>query len=99
MNKDNAKDFLPLVAALAEGKEVEHLRGDGVWRILSEYSFNGKPERYRIKPAPMEFWVNVYGNPENPSTFAAHPTKQEAEMAVRPGVTRVAIHFKEVKDE
>jgi hypothetical protein len=47
----------------------------------------------------MEFWVNVYGNPENPSTFAAHPTKQEAEMAVRPGVTRVAIHFKEVKDE
>jgi hypothetical protein len=98
MNKDNAKDFLPLVAALAEGKEVEHLRGDGVWCILSEYSFDGKPERYRIKPEPMEFWANVYGNPYG-LCVATHPTKQEAEKAAGPGVTHVAVHFKEVKDE
>ena len=53
MNKNNAKDFLPLVQALADGKTIQFYTGS--WVDLSsvdETSFTLPPERYRIKPEP-----------------------------------------------
>lgn len=52
MNKDNAKEFLPLVQALAEGKVVEHKNAWGEWEVLAFYSFNDAPSSYRIRPEP-----------------------------------------------
>ncbi len=67
MNKDNAKDYLPLVQALAEGKVVQYkfLRADASqdWLSLaSNIDFVMPPEHYRIKPEPREIWVNHYPN-------------------------------------
>jgi hypothetical protein len=51
MNKDNAKDYLPLVQALTDGKEIEYRSVDG-WTPVRHPSFNESADRYRIKPEP-----------------------------------------------
>lgn len=61
MNKDNAKDYLPLVQALVEGRVIEH-RGSGGWYQLNNPTFQDPPSDYRIKPEPREIWVNEYPN-------------------------------------
>ena len=50
MNKDNAKQFLPLVQALADGKTIQHLCNG--WEDLESVNFSYTPETYRIKPEP-----------------------------------------------
>lgn len=65
MNRDNAKDYLPLVQALAEGKVIQAKYQVGMdafgWRDCEEnISFHGLAENYRIKPEPREIWYNRY---------------------------------------
>lgn len=68
MNKNNAKDFLPLVQALAEGKTIQLRTDDGSrWVDLCAPAFNGNPAEYRIKPEPVELEVWY-----NPGTKAMH---------------------------
>ena len=53
MNKDNAKDYLPLVQALAEGKTIQWMNMAGEWHDqIVETSFAAPADRYRIKPDP-----------------------------------------------
>lgn len=59
MNKDNAKDYLPLVQALAEGRVIQGNCG-GEWKDDDYPSFSSPPNYYRIKPEPREVWVNEY---------------------------------------
>lgn len=66
MNKDNARDFLPLVKALAEGKTIQY-RHDGGWEdvdLFGGVDFDNPPECYRIKPEPREFtlWIDKNGD-------------------------------------
>lgn len=60
MNKDNAKDFLPLVQALADGKTIQY-KGliSETWQDLGGDSigFSATIDRYRIKPEPEEVWA------------------------------------------
>ncbi|MEN8171386.1 MAG: hypothetical protein ABFS03_00750 [Chloroflexota bacterium] len=58
MNKNNAKDYLPLVQALADGKQIQHSLPNSVFRDMGELRFDSPPERYRVKPEPREFWYN-----------------------------------------
>ena len=53
MNKDNAKQFLPLVQALAAGKtiQIKTFGSDG-WDDLTSPSFAFEPGNYRVKPEP-----------------------------------------------
>lgn len=58
MNKDNAKAFLPLVQALAEGKLIEHRPpGGSKWTTLESYTFNDPVECYRIKHEPLVQYI------------------------------------------
>lgn len=58
MNKDNAKDYLHLVQALAEGRTIQHQYAAGCeWRDLADHLFSDPPCRYRIKPEPRRAWV------------------------------------------
>ncbi len=55
MNKNNAKDYLPLVQALAEGKTIQWMPGDSAmckWEDRVEMDFSQPPFAYRIKPEP-----------------------------------------------
>ena len=51
MNKYNAKDYLPLVQALADGKNIER---DllGLWVSCEDFLFTESPNCYRVKPEP-----------------------------------------------
>ena len=52
MNATNAKDYLPLVQALAEGKTIQKFSdGDG-WEDVRSPSFESPAKLYRIKPEP-----------------------------------------------
>lgn len=66
MNKDNAKDYFPLVQALADGKSLN--AGGWVEIEIDEFAVLHPPERYRIKPDPPkeidEFFVTEFMVPE-----------------------------------
>ena len=56
MTKHNAKDFLPLVQALADGKTIQQCdRSTYTWHDLEIVAFGDSPANYRIKPEPREF--------------------------------------------
>lgn len=58
MNKDNAKEFLPLVQALADGKVIEELTSQGTWETTDWLSFQRPHTCYRIQPERK--WYRVY---------------------------------------
>ena len=61
MNKDNAKDYLPLVQALADGKTIQYEEdSDGNWSSLTNMHFYDDV-KYRIKPEPREYWLATSG--------------------------------------
>lgn len=49
MNQENAKDFLPLIQALAEGKTIQQCDRDG-WIDIKDPCFCEDVRNYRIKP-------------------------------------------------
>ena len=51
MDRNQAKELLPIIQAFAEGKCVETKTGSG-WVNMENMSFAGKPKLYRIKPEP-----------------------------------------------
>lgn len=52
MNREQAKELLPIIQAFAEGKTIQ-IREDIDWCYLgNEADFNLSPQRYRIKPEP-----------------------------------------------
>ena len=65
MNKDTAKDYLPLVQALADGKTIQRVRSDGTsfgteWDDIyseSQFDVNIPASCYRIKPEPK--WIRL----------------------------------------
>jgi hypothetical protein len=55
MNKNNAKEFLPLVQALAEGKTIQVFHPTFKdWENAENPEFCYSPDHYRIKPEPIE---------------------------------------------
>lgn len=76
MNKDNAKDFLPLVQALADGKTVEIRYGAG-WKELDSYRFSSPVEDYRIKPEPRVEWV-VFS--KNGNSLCCYSNEEDAKL-------------------
>lgn len=60
MNAINAKDYLPLVQALVEGKTVQYRLLGEKWSTGGDVDFSLPPDQYRIKPEPREIWVNEW---------------------------------------
>lgn len=58
MNREQAKQLLPIIQAFADGSELQvHDTMDGQWLDIKDPWFNDGPERYRVKPKPVERWV------------------------------------------
>lgn len=66
MNASNAKDYLPLVQALADGKSLQYNvnRSDEApkWVDREDFTFDEHVTEYRIKPEPREIWVNEWAD-------------------------------------
>lgn len=60
MNRKEAKEFLPIIQAFADGEQVQVLIGNE-WHDMSEPAFSSS--KYRIKPKPREFHLrNMWAN-------------------------------------
>lgn len=74
MNRDNAKDFLPLVHALAEGKTIQYKRDswvdagelDTIYHVASEY---------RIKPELRTLKLYIIDTGKGKPVVTSHPCK------------------------
>ena len=51
MNKERAKELLPVIQAFADGKTIEY-NYDGNWIEYKNFNFIDKAENYRIKSEP-----------------------------------------------
>lgn len=51
MNRQQAKELLPIIQAFAEGKTVEYYSNDN-WIEDKNFNFIDKAQNYRIKPSP-----------------------------------------------
>lgn len=51
MDRNQAKELLPIIKAFSEGKDIETKTGSG-WISIENMSFAGNPLQYRIKPEP-----------------------------------------------
>lgn len=97
MNKDNAKQFLPLVQALAEGKEIQ-VNDKAQWVTITTPTFTREPEHYRIKPDPVVLYANEYTwgwGTLHTTNIAAYAAAEQAARSVAE-VKRRAVKFVEV---
>ena len=62
MTKETARDYLPLVQALAEGKTIQ-MRGDNdqEWEDSAKPDWTLHAHLYRIKPEPRRWWIVEQG--------------------------------------
>jgi hypothetical protein len=74
MNAQNARKYLPLVQALADGKTLQ-LEGYAGWVDLNdEIDFGATPQDYRIKPEPRTFKVYLIDTNDGKTVVTTHPT-------------------------
>jgi len=74
MNKENAKEFLPLVQALADGLAIEFNDG-GYWvNVVNLNTDSCDPDEYRIKPEPRTFKVYLIDTNDGETVVTTHPT-------------------------
>lgn len=52
MNREQAKQLLPIIKAFAEGKDIECKQANGTWAYLQHPGFDESADSYRIKPEP-----------------------------------------------
>lgn len=60
MNRERAKELLPIIKAYAEGAEVQcqSLAPSGVWHDVDPPAFDDE-STYRVKPRPVDVWAVV----------------------------------------
>lgn len=93
MNYTNAKDYLPLVQALAEGKVIQCQLDELLnWRDTASPDFTMAPECYRIKPEPREIWVNHYTD----SAFDTGPYNSEGQAKRLANAGASQVRYREV---
>lgn len=92
MNASNAKDYLPLVQALAEGNVIQYKLRDG-WSTGGDVDFSLPPDQYRIKPEPREIWVNRYADgTDGPLIY----TSEEAARSCKSWKSGKPVKYREV---
>ena len=92
MNKETAKDYLPLVEALANGKVIQH-RNAGGWYDASHVFFDNPAHEYRIKPEPREVWISRF--PDGHDGLTWYETEEAAHRAYG-RVGAVQVRYREV---
>lgn len=99
------KTAVEVAQALERGEVVEYAHVNSMdWMSLDPNDWNWRRlyRTYRIKPKPLECWVNVYPG----RAFNAYPSKalaianDAAEGVTKPDLAlRVAVHMREVTND
>lgn len=86
MTRENAKKFLPIITAFANGEKVQ-IDSYGIgWHDIDSSDFTDSPESYRIAPKPRIVFINEYPSGE----FSTWPTREIADTNAT--VERIACH-------
>jgi len=97
VNASNARDYLPLVQALADGKVLQVRRDPGnghrQWFDLDGTCFDLAADQYRIKPEPREIWVNRF--PDGHDALTWYETEEAAHRAYG-RVGAIQVRYREV---
>ena len=89
MNRERARELLPIIQAFAEGKAIEYKTYSEKWVPLPDPpAFYGDSE-YRIKPEPREFWIWWMGN----HLWEGSDKQEDSEVYID------VIHVREVLDD
>lgn len=73
MNAQNARDFLPLAQALADGKTLQYKRDSWVDEEELDTIYHVARE-YRIKPEPRTFKAYIINTLDGQTVLTTHPT-------------------------
>ena len=100
MTPEDRQELIDRLRSLADGIEdgqtIQHTLGCG-WRDgddeYLEFLYNEVRKR-RVKPRPLECWVNVYG--DGAYHLAIHSTEYDAKKNAGSGTVRIAVHMREV---
>ena len=60
MNKENAKEYLPLLQALADGEMIQFNQNtfnEPCWIDVDRILSSNPAQCYRIKPKPRDIWI------------------------------------------
>jgi hypothetical protein len=97
MNRERAKELLPIIKAFANGGVVQFRYSKNMkWQNTSDDPVFVVDNEYRIKPEPMEIWVNIYDEKEDDVMGATYSSKVKAENYASFGVIKKAVKFREV---
>ena len=94
------KEKIEVMQAALDGEEIECIvlgKPQDKWeeiRYTTSLVWDWLHEDYRIKPKPLEFWVNVCHR----SNFVSHYSRQDAINATCPDCIKI-IKVREVLDE
>jgi len=93
------KTAVEVAQALERGEVVEchYIGARDIWAKVNPSNWLWKPDwyTYRIKPKPLEFWVNAH--PDN--TVSVFHTKESAKKFDNGNLSRVAVHMREVTND
>jgi hypothetical protein len=73
MNAQNAKELLPLIQALADGKTIQE-EAYGQWLDAECPTFYREVCNYRIKPKPRTFKLYIIDTANGETVMTTHPT-------------------------
>lgn len=94
MNREEAKNLLPVIQAFAEGKDVQwKYKGNDNWHDAKGPTWS-EDHDWRIKPEPLECWVVK----DCDGDLSVHQTKEEADDRVKYGgfIPYTVHHMREV---
>ena len=99
MNRDRARELLPIIQAFADGKGIQYTRMNDPWTNLNDPGFDSMGE-YRIRPEPEVIYVNKCRN--DIEVFKFKTEKEAQEYALGESFNKwdyVAKKFIEVLDD
>ena len=74
MNKDNAKEFLPLLQALIDGKTIQYYSHTAAqWKDMAAVNFVYERARYRIKPERIK--KKMWYHPDSSKATGLYPVE------------------------
>jgi len=97
MNREQAKQLLPIIQAFADGAEVQYEGRMGDWRDAPEPCFSPY-DNYRIKPKPVERWVLISAGGSDLNEPAFLSSELASEAADKYIIAPRIVHMREVTE-
>ena len=90
MNRERARELLPIIQAIADGvaygEQIQERYADDDWRPLhGPWMLNDSRYSYRIKPEPREYWIRLSNGRVIPASrgYTPNPAAREGWIKVR----------------